>query len=118
MSSRNLDRFRPFYASTIISPDKVNQLRHINFFEKIDLKSDGVVAKIAVCGFVDPTNFCIAVKCATLYYLIHHRRANTISINVRATISFRARTRTGASESVRQWANVRAGAKVVGLRNF
>ena len=39
MSSRNLDRFRPFYASTIISPDKVNQLRHINFFEKINLKT-------------------------------------------------------------------------------
>ena len=39
MSSRNLDRFRPFYASTIISPDKVNQLRHIKFFEEVDLKT-------------------------------------------------------------------------------
>jgi len=38
MSENNQDIFLPFYSSLMIGPDKINQARHVKFFEDTNLK--------------------------------------------------------------------------------
>ena len=38
MSEGNQEIFLPFYSSLMIGPDKINQARHVKFFEDIDLQ--------------------------------------------------------------------------------
>lgn len=37
MSKANQDRFLPFYSSLMIGPDKINQEKHVRFFQQTDL---------------------------------------------------------------------------------
>lgn len=38
LSKSNQESFLPFYSALIIGPDKINQIRHIKFFQENDLK--------------------------------------------------------------------------------
>ena len=37
MSKRNQEKFLPFYSSLMIGPDKLNQAKHVKFFQKHDI---------------------------------------------------------------------------------
>jgi len=39
LSKSNQELFLPFYSALIIGPDKINQIRHIKFFQENDLKN-------------------------------------------------------------------------------
>ncbi len=39
LSKSNQESFLPFYSALIIGPDKINQIRHVKFFQENDLKN-------------------------------------------------------------------------------